>query len=313
LCYRQSFYTKIESCFFKPQSKRLKFTVSTFYSTYRNNLFVPATNDRRNEGYLQIIGITKSSLSNKSLVSIVTIAFNSERYIEQTIKSVANQSYDNIEYILIDGGSIDSTIDIFKSYDKHIDFWISEKDNGISDALNKGIAFSTGELIGIINSDDFYEDNSIHNAVKAYNSITRGTAVVIFGRTFKINHTNTKTIKRNFTKFWCMSIPFSHCSSFISKSYYDHFGLYDCNYKIAMDVDSFFSGKSKALFLEIPFFIANQRDGGCSEKQRLKGIFEYFKTSSNHYSLLYRLFCLTVKIIIATKNNFVDIFLLPFC
>src|SRR5258705_5340519 len=99
------------------------------------------------------------------LVSIITIVYNGEKYIEDSIRSVINQSYKNIEYIIIDGGSSDNTVSIIKKYEKQIAFWISEKDKGISDAFNKGIAKATGEIIGILNSDDWYERDTVAKAV----------------------------------------------------------------------------------------------------------------------------------------------------
>ena len=101
----------------------------------------------------------------KPLVSIVTIVYNGEKHLEQTIQSVLNQTYSNIEYIIIDGGSKDNTINIIEKYSDRLAYWISEKDNGISDAFNKGIAKSTGEIVGLINADDWYDFDAIKHVV----------------------------------------------------------------------------------------------------------------------------------------------------
>ena len=99
---------------------------------------------------------------NKSpKISIITVSYNSEKTIRDTIDSVLLQSYDNIEYIIIDGASTDKTNEIIGSYGKEISHYVSEQDNGIYDAMNKGIQISTGKYIGIINSDDFYPDSNI--------------------------------------------------------------------------------------------------------------------------------------------------------
>lgn len=90
-------------------------------------------------------------------ISIVTVSYNAAKTIEQTIKSVINQTYSNIEYIVIDGGSTDGTVDIIRKYEDRIAYWVSEPDGGIFDAMNKGIKVATGEVVGIINSDDWYE------------------------------------------------------------------------------------------------------------------------------------------------------------
>jgi glycosyltransferase involved in cell wall biosynthesis len=113
------------------------------------------------------------------LVSIVTVCLNSEKHIEQTIESVRLQSYRNIEHIIVDGGSEDATLDILRKHAGSISRWISEPDNGIYDAMNKGIALCRGELIGIINSDDWYLPTTVEEVARA--SIKHAGADVFFG------------------------------------------------------------------------------------------------------------------------------------
>ena len=106
---------------------------------------------------------------DKIKVSIITVCFNSELTIEDTILSIKKQDYNNIEYIVIDGKSTDSTVEIIKKYNDYIDYFISENDNGIYDAMNKGISKATGQIIGILNSDDFYPNKYIlSNVVKTF-------------------------------------------------------------------------------------------------------------------------------------------------
>src|SRR5690242_19312818 len=97
------------------------------------------------------------SASQKPLVSIITIVYNGETYLEQAINSVLQQSYPHIEYIVIDGGSTDKSVSIIKKYESNIQYWISGRDNGIADAFNKGLAKAKGNVIGFINADDWYE------------------------------------------------------------------------------------------------------------------------------------------------------------
>ncbi|WP_051555489.1 glycosyltransferase family 2 protein [Anaerovibrio lipolyticus] len=111
-------------------------------------------------------------------ISIVTVSFNSAKTIEQTIKSVINQSYKNIEYIIIDGGSTDGTLDVIKKYEPYISYWVSEPDKGIYDAMNKGIKVATGDLIGFINSDDWYETTTLARYAKVFSCTN---ADVIYG------------------------------------------------------------------------------------------------------------------------------------
>ena len=100
-------------------------------------------------------------------VSIITVCYNSAKTIEHTIKSVAGQDYGNIEYIIIDGGSTDGTLDIIDRYKDKISVLVSEPDEGIYDAMNKGISIASGELIGMINSDDWYGPYTVSAAVRA--------------------------------------------------------------------------------------------------------------------------------------------------
>lgn len=105
----------------------------------------------------------------KPLMSIVTVVFNGEKYLEETILSVITQAYDNFEYIIIDGGSTDGTIDIIKKYEDRIDYWVSEADKGIYYAMNKGIEAASGEFIAFINADDWYEKDILKNVKEIIN------------------------------------------------------------------------------------------------------------------------------------------------
>lgn len=101
-------------------------------------------------------------------ISIITPSFNQGQYIEETILSVIEQNYPNLEYIIIDGGSTDNTVDIIKKYEKHIDFWVSEKDKGQSDAINKGIRKITGDVVNWLNSDDYYMPGALHHVANVF-------------------------------------------------------------------------------------------------------------------------------------------------
>ena len=130
-------------------------------------LFFPEGENRKGEGGLRTKGYFKKSYEDKPLVSIITVVFNDEKYLEQTIQSVINQTYNNVEYIIIDGGSNDATVEIIKKYEDKIDYWVSEKDAGIYDAMNKGIDLISGEWINFMNAGDrFYDKNVLENIHK---------------------------------------------------------------------------------------------------------------------------------------------------
>ena len=119
----------------------------------------------KGEGGLRNKGYFKKSHENKPLISIITVVFNGEKFLEDTIQSVISQSYDNVEYIIIDGASTDGTVDIIKKYEDQIDYWISEKDNGIYDAMNKGIKFAHGTWLNCMNAGDGFSNKDILSKV----------------------------------------------------------------------------------------------------------------------------------------------------
>jgi glycosyltransferase involved in cell wall biosynthesis len=143
-------------------------------------LFLPPNPERKGEGGLRTKGYFKRSYDQESglsdnlhlpLVTIITVVFNGEKYLEQTIQSIISQTYDNVEYIIIDGGSTDGTVDIIRKYEEVIDYWVSEPDAGISDAMNKGISLATGILINHLHAGDkFAADTTLSSVVSSYNS-----------------------------------------------------------------------------------------------------------------------------------------------
>jgi len=201
-------------------------------------------------------------------VSIVTVCYNSNKTIEKTIQSVINQSYDNIEYIIIDGGSTDGTIDIIKKYDDEISYWISELDNGLYDAMNKGIKVATGEVIGIINSDDWYDLDTVKNVVQCFNN---KDVDIVHGKTIWTTNEGINLFEQIPTQHQDMLIEgmiYNHTTFFVKKELYDVYGSFDCRYKIAADYDFLLRVYEKgAKFYYLKDDIGYFRFGGLSSER----------------------------------------------
>lgn len=174
-------------------------------------------------------------------VSIITVVFNGEKTIKSCIESVLNQSYNNIEYIIIDGKSTDNTSEIVKSYGTKIAVFVSEKDAGIYDAMNKGIALATGDVIGILNADDFYHDPFVIE--KIVGKLNETQADSIYGDLIYVDAENTRKIKRYWKsgKFNKRNFLFGwmppHPTFFLRKSSYKKYGTYRLDLGSAADYE----------------------------------------------------------------------------
>ena len=175
-------------------------------------------------------------------ISIITVSYNSENFIESCINSLINQSYKNIEYITIDGLSTDNTLKIIKKYSKYISAIISEPDKGIYDAMNKGIKIAKGEIIGFLHSDDLYANNKVLSKVAAIfrenSSLDACYADLVYVRQKDTSRIvrywkSSKFILGSFSKGW--SPP--HPTFFVRRSVYERFGDFNLNYPIVSDVE----------------------------------------------------------------------------
>lgn len=166
-------------------------------------------------------------------ISIITISYNVKDVIENTIKSVLSEKDENLEYIIIDGGSNDGTVDVINNYADQIDIIVSEKDDGIADAFNKGIRLATGEVIGLINAGDKLcegVNKLFQNSQLAPYDVYYGNHWVVDPENDRVYHVKAKDIS-----FMEYALPFSHQACFISKQAYEKYGLYEKEYRICMD------------------------------------------------------------------------------
>ncbi len=156
---------------------------------------------------------------NLPKISVITVTYNSERFLEGCIKSVIKQNYPNLEYIIIDGGSTDGTLDIIKKYEKYISYWISEPDQGPPDASNKGIKVATGDLVNLLNSDDLYVDNTLFAVAEKYKDLPEDIDIITCGvridfldsKKKPISHTNAKYLQFNMEHILFRNIYLGAC------------------------------------------------------------------------------------------------------
>jgi len=231
-------------------------------------------------------------------ISIITVCYNSETYIRMTIESILFQSYKDIEYILIDGNSKDHTLDIIKSYKSVFGErmkCISEPDGGIYDAMNKGIQMATGNIIGILNSDDFYTSkDALKEIVQCFEN---NDVDSLYAQLYCVLPQNINKIFRDCTYKECKKIDFflgwhpPHPAFFVKKAVYSKLGLFDTSFKIAADYDImlrfFLKGNISTIYLRQ--YIMKMRIGGISQNKNnaILKMREEIKVLKRYYSVLF--------------------------
>lgn len=238
------------------------------------------------------------------LVSLITVCFNSEETIRTTIESVLNQTYPNIEYIIVDGLSKDNTLEIVREYDEKFNEKgytyrvISEKDDGLYDAMNKGIRLATGELIGIINSDDWYEPIAVETAVSAYKEESYD---MFYADMNVIKSNGNITVKHSKRDRFPTSRHWNHPTTFITKRTYDELGVFR-NEGIHDDFDLILRIRRAGKKIVIKnIVLANFRIGGVSNDKTIKKCVKrcrdrYHCYRNNNYSRLYLFECVAIEI-----------------
>ncbi len=204
-------------------------------------------------------------------ISIITITYNSENTVEDTIRSVVDQDFPDIEYIIVDGKSTDKTVDIINRYAAHVDKFVSEKDKGLYDALNKGIALATGEVVGMLHSDDVYADKNVISRVAQTFAIDPGTDAVYADLVF-VDRSDTSKVLRTwkageyekdaFVKGW---MP-PHPTFFLKRSAYEKYGGFNLDLKLSADYELMLRmiHKHSLRIKYLPETIVMMRMGGIS-------------------------------------------------
>ena len=220
-------------------------------------------------------------------ISIITATYNSDKTLRETLESVINQTFENIEYIVIDGASSDGTLKLIKEYSSRIDRLISEPDSGIYDALNKGIKLASGDFVGFIHSDDAFTNNKVIEKVAELAS----DADAVYGNLNYVDAKNPEKIIRRWKS--CEFSPSlikkgwmpAHPTLYLRKGIYDNLGGFDLNFKIAADYESilrYFSTPGiRVKFLDE--VLVNMKLGGASNRS-LQSIFT--KTNEDYRALI---------------------------
>ena len=218
---------------------------------------------------------------NQPKVSIVTVVYNDAKGLEKTIKSVINQTYENVEFIIIDGGSTDDTVAIIKRYDDQIDYWVSEKDGGIYDAMNKGINASTGTWVNFMNAGDTFVNNEVLSNIN-FASFT--DFALIYGKKIQ----NDKVIEpMPIKKLEVGEIHANHQSMFFNKNILGTELKYDNQYKIYGDYELvnriYITDKKKISYINI--VIADFEGGGISSQITKQKRLDKYKILYAHYGI----------------------------
>ena len=211
-----------------------------------------------------------AALSSKApKVSIITVCFNSDSTIRDTLSSVQSQGYSKIEHIIVDGGSSDNTMNIVSEYKSSLGPVLSEPDKGLYDAMNKGIGMANGDIIGILNSDDFYEsDDVIEVAVAAF--LSNSDVDIVFGDLVFVNSQNLEKITRFYRaghfRPWKLRFGWMppHPATFVTKAAYEKHGKYRLDMKISADYEMFvrWLSKEKLKYVWVDQVMVRMRVGG---------------------------------------------------
>lgn len=239
----------------------------------------------------------------KPLVSVITACFNSEQYIEETILSVLGQTYPNIEYIIIDGGSKDSTLEIIKKYGDRVSKLISEPDEGVYDAMNKGITNSTGEIIYFLNSGDhLHDENTIEKVVNGFSDTS---IVAVYGNVQMIGEQGQKKHTRGckVTHNSLLYRRICHQALFVKKRLFEEIGFFSTKYRLSADHEFIVKAIKKYPdgFLYLDETLAEYMDGGMSCKMMTMTKLEDLNIISSNYNKVQYLFGAAICALVTLK------------
>ena len=239
-------------------------------------------------GGLRILGAPpRQSLPGMPLVSIVTVVFNGAAHLEQAITSVLAQGYRNIQYLVIDGGSTDGTLDIIRKYEDRIDYWLSEPDRGIYEAMNKGLQLARGELVGLLNADDFYEPNAVEKVVARY--LEKGLPVIYYGDNLVLHDDLRLKYRRYASLHYWLGMSICHQAMFVHRDIYPQLGGYREGFRLAADYDFLLRAvAAKTPLIHVPAFLVTYRESGLTGQHYMQSLNEARRINREHFGWLSR-------------------------
>jgi glycosyltransferase involved in cell wall biosynthesis len=269
-------------------TKKIPTIITSSNSKMKFSLFLSENKNRKGQGGLRTKGYFKKSIEGKPLITIITVVFNGEDFIKKTIDSILLQTYSNIEYIIIDGGSTDKTVEIIRSNESQIDYWVSEPDGGIYDAMNKSQLLSSGDFVWFLNAGDEISDNNILNEVSleidnSHNYIYAGIHII------NVNGSIKKTIIPPIPLLINLMIKGMYVShqSFIPRR--NILSIYDVKYKLIADqkwiIDCMKYGDERGFYFNRP--LSRYMTGGISDLKSIDCIIEKISMVKTNFPSYY--------------------------
>lgn len=249
------------------------------------------------------------TLKNSASITVITVVYNDVANLDRTIKSVLEQTYPHVEYIIIDGGSTDGSVEVIRQYESKLAGWVSEKDKGIYDAMNKGLRMATGQWVNFMNSGDVFANNGVLEVLFGEAAAFYPNTVVVYGDVEADYGGFHRLVKASTTsKSTWRKLPFCHQSTFTALPAIQERG-FDTNYRLAADFDFFYEQLkvNQGLSYYKPVPVAVISVNGVSDMQRLKVVREYENVVSKHrngvsHRVYYYFYGLNLKIRLVIKR-----------
>ncbi|MGD0093351.1 MAG: glycosyltransferase family 2 protein [Planctomycetota bacterium] len=237
------------------------------------------------------------------VISIITVVYNGQATLERAVRSVLEQTYAHVEYIVIDGGSTDGTLEIIRRYEERIALWLSEPDGGIFDAMNKGLALASGDCVAILNCDDYYAPRAVAAVVEA---LQRAPAEAVYGDSIFVLEDIGLERQVHAAPQLTRGMTLCHPALFVARSAYARLGVYDLRYRYSADFDfALRLHHAKVKWCKVPEPLAYFTGGGAAERHLVQASWEALAILERQAGLLGTLpyFCMFLKRVLLRGVN----------